>query len=150
MPTHFADPEAAAQQYAQELQQFFQAGVQEFPCFDVMLLGMGDDGHTASLFPHTAALQVGDRWVTVGDKAGEPRITLTVPVIKQAKLILFVVAGSNKQSALAEIFAVEADALQYPARLIQSSGHHLVWLLDQAAAEGIPNTIEMIYPNCSS
>ncbi len=150
MPTSVADPEVAAQQAEQELRQFFQLTAQEFPRFDVMLLGMGDDGHTASLFPGTAALDVHDRWVTVGNKSGEPRLTLTVPVINHATLILFVVAGANKQTALGQIFAAEADAQQYPSRLIQSSENNLVWLLDQAAAAGIPNNIETIYPDSSS
>ncbi|MBE9031544.1 6-phosphogluconolactonase [filamentous cyanobacterium LEGE 11480] len=146
IPTADTDPVVSAQQYAQELQQFFQCSPQEFPQFDVMLLGMGDDGHTASLFPGTAALKVSDRLVTVGEKAGEPRITLTVPVINHARLILFMVAGANKQTALSQIFAPVADDLAYPSRLIRSPANNLIWLLDQAAAGGIPNNIELLYP----
>jgi 6-phosphogluconolactonase len=147
VPTQAADPAAAAQQYAQTLQDFFGLAAQELPRFDVMLLGMGDDGHTASLFPGTAALEVCDQLVTVGQKGDEPRITLTLPVITQADLILFVVAGANKQTALGQIFAAQADARQYPARFVRSTGqNNLVWLLDQAAAEGIPNNIPIIDP----
>jgi 6-phosphogluconolactonase len=146
--TSAVDPAVAAQQYHQVLQDFFGPAAQEFPQFDVMLLGMGDDGHTASLFPGTAALEVCDQFVTIGQKGGEPRITLTLPVINQAALILFVVAGANKQTALGQIFAPVADARQYPSRFIRSTGqHNLVWLLDQAAAEGIPSNIPMIHPS---
>jgi 6-phosphogluconolactonase len=148
VPTGAADPAVDAAAYAQTLQDFFQPASPEFPQFDVMLLGMGDDGHTASLFPGTAALEVCDRLVTVGAKAGEPRITLTLPVINQAALILFVVAGANKQTALSQIFAAQADARQYPSRFVRSAGQNrLVWLLDPAAAEGIPNNIAMTHPS---
>lgn len=136
MPTQAADPQEAADQHDQELQQFFQTAPGTFPCFDVILLGMGDDGHTASLFPHTAALKVNDRLVTVGNKDGQPRLTFTVPLINQARCVLFVVAGVNKQPALAAIFAPEADAAHYPARLIQPQGE-LWWLLDQAAGANL-------------
>jgi 6-phosphogluconolactonase len=147
VPTGAADPAVDAAAYAHTLQDFFQPASPEFPQFDVMLLGMGDDGHTASLFPGTAALEVCDRLVTVGEKAGEPRITLTLPVINQAALILFVVAGANKQTALGQIFALAADARQYPSRFVRSAGQNrLVWLLDPAAAEGIPNNIAMTHP----
>ena len=68
----------------------------------VVLLGMGDDGHTASLFPHTDALDVSDRCATLGEKSGEPRLTLTFPVIKSAANIMLTIAGANKQNALAD------------------------------------------------
>jgi 6-phosphogluconolactonase len=147
VPTNAADPAVAAQHYAQILQDFFGLSAQEFPRFDVMLLGMGDDGHTASLFPGTLALEVCDQLVTVGQKGDDSRITLTIPVINHADLILFVVAGANKQTALSQIFAPQADARQYPSRFVQATGqNNLVWLLDQAAAEGIPSNIPMIHP----
>jgi 6-phosphogluconolactonase len=136
MATAEADPAVAAQIHEQELRQFFQLASEEFPCFDVMLLGMGDDAHTASLFPDTAALQVCDQWVTVGQKDGQPRLTLTVPVINHAANVLFLVAGASKQTALRQVFATVGDANLYPSRLINPEGN-LIWLLDQAAAEGI-------------
>jgi 6-phosphogluconolactonase len=122
-----------AAQHERELHQFFQTQPGEFPVFDLILLGMGDDGHTASLFPHTEALSVKDRLVTVGDKDGQPRITFTVPLINQARCVLFVVAGADKHPALQEVFAPQADELNYPSRLIQPQGE-LLWLLDQSAA----------------
>jgi 6-phosphogluconolactonase len=139
MPTAGNDPAADAQQYEAELQQFFQVKPGEFPQFDVVLLGMGDDAHTASLFPNTAALTERDHLVTVGDKSGEPRITLTVPTINHARCVMFVVAGENKRPALAQVFADTADDRMYPSRLIQPQGE-LYWLLDQAAGAEIATT----------
>ena len=143
MPIDATDPSIAAQRYESELQRVFQLAPGEFPQFDVILLGMGDDAHTASLFPHTTALQVCDHAVTVGNKDGQPRLTLTVPVINMANNVLFLVAGANKQAALQQIFAPEADPDTYPARLIRPQGT-LIWLLDQAAAAGIPNLEDLI------
>jgi len=132
MPTDAADPAIAASQHETELQQFFQIPTGEFPQFDIILLGMGDDGHTASLFPHTGALQVRDRLVSVGNKDGQPRLTFTVPLINQAQTVVFIVAGINKRPALQQVFASTGDATTYPSRLIQPQGE-LWWLLDQAA-----------------
>lgn len=134
MPTHHPEPADSAVQHDQELQAFFQTQPGEFPKFDVILLGIGDDGHTASLFPHTKALQVSDRLVTVGNKDGQPRITFTAALINQARCVLFMVAGASKQDALAHIFADDDDSQHYPARLIQPQGE-LIWLLDSAAGE---------------
>jgi 6-phosphogluconolactonase len=136
MPTGEADPAIAAQKHATELQTFFQVQADELPAFDVILLGIGDDAHTASLFPQTEALAVRDRLVTVGNKDGQPRITFTVPLINQARTVLFMVAGASKQSALAQIFAPDADEMTYPARLIQPQGE-LWWLLEQSAGENL-------------
>lgn len=136
IPTDPDDPAVAAQRYEQELQQVFQVASGEFPTFDVILLGMGDDGHTASLFPHTDALHVNDRLITVGNKDGQPRITFTAPLINQSRCVMFMVAGASKQAALAQIFAPVADDMAYPARLIQPQGE-LWWLLDQAAGEAL-------------
>ena len=134
MNTTSADPAQDAQQHEAELQRFFQTKTGEIPVLDLILLGMGDDGHTASLFPHTKALTVSDRLVTVGNKDSNPRITFTVPLINQARCVLFVVAGENKRPALKQVFAEQGDEIDYPSRLIQPQGE-LLWLLDQAAAE---------------
>jgi 6-phosphogluconolactonase len=136
------DPIQDAQLHEAELQQFFQTQPGEIPVFDLILLGMGDDGHTASLFPHTEALTVRDReaypkgyrLITVGNKDGQPRLTFTVPLINNARCVMFVVAGASKRPALKQIFATEADEMNYPSRLIQPQGE-LLWLLDQAAGE---------------
>ncbi|UBF27878.1 6-phosphogluconolactonase [Kovacikia minuta CCNUW1] len=136
MPTDVAEPIEAANKHEAELQEFFQLQPGEFPAFDIILLGMGDDGHTASLFPHTEALQVHDRLITVGNKDGQPRLTFTVPLINHARAVIFIAAGAGKRHALDHIFAPSADATTYPARLIQPEGE-LWWLLDQTAGQDL-------------
>ncbi|MBW4651800.1 MAG: 6-phosphogluconolactonase [Kaiparowitsia implicata GSE-PSE-MK54-09C] len=136
MPTAAADPAESAAAYEQTLQRVFQVTDGEVPALDVVLLGMGDDGHTASLFPHTPALTVGDRLITVGNKDGQPRLTFTAPLINQTRCILFLVAGANKQTALTQVFAETADDAHYPARLIRPEGE-LWWLLDAAAGAAL-------------
>ena len=136
MPTDDANPADAARKYEAHLAEFFHLKRGEFPALDVILLGMGDDGHTASLFPHTEALQVRDRVITVGSKDGQPRITFTAPTINHGRCVMFVVAGANKRAALAEIFAPEADELSYPSRLVQPQGE-LWWLLDREAGQDL-------------
>lgn len=136
IPTDAGDPAADAQKHENQLRDFFGVGPGEIPSFDLMLQGMGDDGHTASLFPHTEALQVRDRLVTVGNKDGQPRITFTVSLINQAHCVVFFVIGANKKPALACVLAPEGDELMYPSRLVRPQGE-LWWLLDAAAGEDI-------------
>lgn len=131
IPTDDADPTIAADRYEQELKTFF-GNTPSVPTLDMILLGMGDDGHTASLFPHTGALGVRDRLITVGNKDGQPRITFTVPLINQSDRVVFMVSGASKQPALTQVFAPAGDADQYPSRLIQPQGM-LYWLLDNEA-----------------
>ncbi|PNJ96891.1 6-phosphogluconolactonase [Cylindrospermopsis raciborskii C04] len=132
VPTLSGNPVADANKYEQHLQEFFHCSPGTFPSLDVILLGMGDDAHTASLFPHTKALQVRDRLVTVGNKDGNPRITLTYPLINAARSVIFLAAGANKRPALSQVFAEVADDFTYPSRLIKPQGE-LLWLLDAAA-----------------
>ncbi|MGG6264836.1 6-phosphogluconolactonase [Leptolyngbya sp. AN03gr2] len=131
MPTEESDPAIAAQKHEAELQSFFNSKPGDFPAFDVILLGIGDDAHTASLFPQTEALKIRDRLITVGNKDGNPRITFTAPFINAAHSVIFMVAGANKYNALTQIFADEADEMTYPARLIKPQGE-LWWLLEQS------------------
>lgn len=145
MPTDGADPAADAARYEAQLRSLFcdQWGLDAaFPAIDIVLLGLGDDGHTASLFPHTAALAVGDRWVTVGNRGDDPRITLTVPVLNQAGCTIFLVTGESKQPAIAQVFAPCDDRTlaalldqTYPARLVRPVNGELWWLFDQSAGE---------------
>ena len=137
MPTMAQDPVADARTYDGQLQTFFGLEPGDFPVFDIILLGLGDDAHTASLFPNTEALQVCDRSVTVGNKDGEPRITLTFPVLNLARTVAFVVAGASKQTALDRIFAPEEDDLTYPARTVSPLEGELWWLLDEAAGAAV-------------
>jgi 6-phosphogluconolactonase len=136
MPTGGNSPMADTQKHDADLREFFKTPVGEFPRFDVILLGIGDDAHTASLFPHTDALKMQDHLVTVGNKDGQPRITFTAPLINHAHSVIFLVSGASKRPALAQIFAADADAMTYPARLIQPLGE-LWWLLDQSAGQEI-------------
>jgi 6-phosphogluconolactonase len=131
-------PEEDAALHERELREFFGIAEGEFPTFDLIILGIGDDGHTASLFPHTAVLQEKQKAIAVGDKSGEPRITFTVPLINQADCVLFLVAGANKRDALEQIFAADANNMAYPARLIQPQGE-LWWLLDETAGKLLKN-----------
>jgi len=131
MPTLGNNPMADASKYEQELKDFF--GVANgFPRFDIILLGMGDDGHTASLFPHTNALKECDRLITVGNKEDNQRLTFTVPLINHAQWVIFLVSGKNKQEALKAVFDQESDSDQYPSKKIQPQGE-LIWFIDEDA-----------------
>jgi 6-phosphogluconolactonase len=134
LPTELVEPQLAADAYDRQISKNFGLEPGLFPAFDIILLGMGDDGHTASLFPHTAALSVRDRLVTLGDKDGQPRLTFTATLINHARSVIFLVSGASKRPALAQVFAPTGDADMYPSRLIQPEGE-LLWLLDAAAGE---------------
>lgn len=134
MKTNSNDPKKDAAIHEQELRDFFEVSADQFPVFDLILLGIGDDGHTASLFPHTDVLKEKEKAISVGNKAGEPRLTFTVPLINQADCVVFLVAGANKQDALAQIFNSNGDDMAYPARLIRPQGE-LWWLLDRSAGK---------------
>ncbi|MBA3424728.1 MAG: 6-phosphogluconolactonase [Rubrobacteraceae bacterium] len=125
-------PEEAAASYEEELRSFFG---EVTPRFDLILLGIGGDGHTASLFPGTAALEVADR-LTVANpvlKLETTRITLTAPAINAARAVVFLVAGEDKAEALREILEGDADPRPYPAKLVRPDGD-LAWMVDRTAA----------------
>ena len=132
-------PGEAAEAYEQDLRNFF--GAEEVPRFDLILLGTGPDGHTASLFPETSALEVHDRWVVANPvlKLDTTRITLTVPVINAARAVYFLVAGEGKARPVAEILEGDPDPREYPASLIQPQGGP-EWMLDQPAASLLADT----------
>jgi 6-phosphogluconolactonase len=125
------DPSEAATLYEGELKCFFGGP----PRFDLVLLGIGEDGHTASLFPGTPALEVTDRWVVENpvEKLGTVRITLTVPAVNMAKRVIFLVAGEGKAGVLEEILEGDGDPHEYPAKLIRL-GDGPEWMVDRAAA----------------
>ena len=108
----------------------------EPPVFDVMLLGLGDDGHTASLFPGTDAPGVRDRWATVGRGKGLDRITLTAPVLSAAHEVMFLVGGAGKNQALRRLLDPNESPERTPARLVQPANDVLI-LADQDAAAGL-------------
>jgi 6-phosphogluconolactonase len=127
-------PEQGARQYEEELRTFF--GSRGAPVFDLILLGMGEDGHTASLFPGSHVLQERSRLV-VPVYLGEPRkdrITLTLPVLNQARHILFLVAGHSKARAVRAILGKGDERKHYPAGLVHPVEGQVVWLMDEEAA----------------
>lgn len=137
MPTNGNSPEEDAATSEREIKEFF--GISTgFPSFDLILLGMGDDGHTASLFPNTPILSETEKAIAVGEKSGQPRLSFTAPLINQANCVLFLVAGANKTDALEHILNEEGDDMKYPARLIQPQGE-LWWLLDESAGKNLKN-----------
>jgi 6-phosphogluconolactonase len=128
------DPTSAAQQYEQELKD--QLGDQGL---DLCFLGLGDDGHTASLFPHTPAVSEQTRWcmaqyVEHSTTGKSWRITLTAPLINRSKRVIFLVAGKKKSAALAEVLEGERAPETFPAQLVQPADGELIWLIDAAAA----------------
>jgi 6-phosphogluconolactonase len=141
IPATTGSPEDVAAAYETTLREFFQASAAgdpstSFPSFDLVLLGMGADGHTASLLPGDAALEERASWVVAveGSSASPPvwRITLTFPVFNEAKCVLFLVAGSNKLKVLQEILNNPHTAT-YPAAQVQPLGK-LLWFIDEGLA----------------
>jgi 6-phosphogluconolactonase len=125
------DPGEAAVLYEKELTAFFGGP----PRFDLVLLGLGEDGHTASLFPRTPALDVNDRWAVENpvQKLETTRLTLTVTAINTARKVTFLVAGKGKAEALKEVLEGDAHPRDYPAKLVRpASGPD--WFVDRAAA----------------
>ena len=130
------DPARAAEQYEEVLRQFFRIGRGEFPRLDLILLGMGLDGHTASLFPGTEALREKDRLVVANwvPQLKTRRITMTLPVLNQAKWVLFLVSGGEKAKTLATVLEEEGEAEALPSRLIRPVKGKVMWLVDRSAA----------------
>jgi len=131
--------EEAASLYEEELRNAFSLGPGGVPRFDLVLLGMGEDGHTASLFPGTAALAERHRlavanWVP---RFSAFRITLTLPVLNAARADVFLVAGADKAEPLAAVFGPSAQDA-YPSQLVRPVAGELVWLVDRAAAARVP------------
>jgi 6-phosphogluconolactonase len=125
------EPREAAALYEEELERFFGGP----PVLDLVLLGIGEDGHTASLFPHTPALDARDRWVVENpvEKLNTTRLTLTIPTVEAARKVAFLVAGEGKAEALEEILEGDADPHTYPAKLVRPETE-AAWMVDQAAA----------------
>ncbi|MEM6562105.1 MAG: 6-phosphogluconolactonase [Planctomycetota bacterium] len=127
-----ADPAEAADEYDALLREHFgnDAGI------DVMLLGMGDDGHTASLFPHTTALDVTDRLCVANrvDKLDTTRLTLTVPFINRSRQTMVIITGANKTETVDRVLTGEVDPREHPVRLINPPAGTYQFILDTAAA----------------
>jgi 6-phosphogluconolactonase len=134
IPTDTADPDEAARFYESELQAFYGAKQLDSarPLFDVVLMGVGPDGHTASLFPGYPALEETERWVVGVPEAHVapfvPRVTLTLPALNSCREMLFEVSGADKRAILTRVLAGE----NLPAKRAQSMGE-TIWLVDKAA-----------------
>jgi 6-phosphogluconolactonase len=139
VPAENSDANAAADEYEKTLRKFFALGAGQFPRFDLILLGMGPDGHTASLFPGTAALQEKSRLVVANwvEKFKTHRITFTLPVLNAAREVAFLVSGTDKAEALKAVLEGNAPGEQYPSKLIKPDDGKLIWFVDRAAASGL-------------
>jgi 6-phosphogluconolactonase len=134
------EPEVAAAQYEFDLRRTFRLEGAEAPRFDIITLGMGDDGHTASLFPHTDAIHEMGRLVVANQVPQKDtwRITLTWPVINHAREVFFLIAGADKADRLKEVFLGPKDVESLPSQLIWPASGILTLILDKAAAAELP------------
>lgn len=134
------EPERAAERYEEKLLAYFSSQIdpteREAASFDLVLLGMGDDGHTASLFPGTPAIHEDTRWVAAQyvDKLGAWRITLTPAILNRSAHVLFLVSGAGKSDTLQHVIYGSYQPERYPAQIIQPDGGSVTWLVDEAAA----------------
>lgn len=130
------DPAQAAAAYEAELRQVFGVAEDDIPVFDLILTGMGPDGHTLSLFPHTDALTVTDRLVVANHvpQLKTDRMTFTKALANAANLVAFVIAGEDKANALAAVLEGGPNPLQYPSQLIVPTTGELLYLVDALAA----------------
>lgn len=144
IPTDLATPAEAAEAYAKTLADFFELPVngKELPSLDLNLLGLGDDGHTASLFPGMPTVHVTDKW-TVSTPAGTlpppvDRVSLTFPVLNAAKIILMLVAGEKKATVVSEVLEMGPSPDVHPAVNVRpAKGNQLMWMIDRGAASKV-------------
>jgi len=134
IPTEEKDARTAARKYEDTLIRFFDLKLGDFPKFDLVLLGLGPDGHTASLFPDSPALEEKQRLVVANpvEKFYTDRLTLTLPVLNRARTIVFLVSGQEKAGILQQV--LDGPDGKFPSQLIQPDDGELLWLVDEAAA----------------
>ena len=134
-------PAQAAADYENDLQKFFG---DEGPAFDLILLGLGANAHTASLFPHTPVLYETKRWIAevYVPELDMYRVTFTAPLINQAEQVVFLVSGADKAIALQNVLEGAYHPDEFPAQLIRPKGVHPLWLVDKAAGHKLAAPIE--------
>lgn len=133
------EPGLAADRYEADLRAHFKVPAPGQPSFDLILLGMGTDGHTASLFPGTSALHVTDRAVVANHvpQLNTDRITLTFPCLNAARHVLFLTAGADKAAMLAKVLRGDPTGTTYPSQSVQPHFGRPVWMIDEAAAKNL-------------
>lgn len=134
MPADQPDRDAAAQAYTHEMRQSFGTG--DIPHFDLIQLGMGPEGHTASLFPHQSSLHEQQRLVMYVNvpKPPPPRLTFTPPILNAARHVLFLVTGAEKADAVQAVLEGDYNPEEYPTQIVRPASGEVVWMLDEAAA----------------
>src|SRR3989441_3323433 len=137
MPADMPDRDAAAQEYTDEMRRIF--GTDDIPDFDLIQLGMGPEGHTASLFPHQASLHETRRLVMPVSVPKPPpdRLTFTPPLLNAARNVLFLVTGEDKADALQAVLEGEYQPEEYPAQIVRPTNGEVVWMLDKNVAKNI-------------
>ena len=135
--TELQDAGLIAEKYEQSIKTFFDLSENEFPRSDLILLGMGDDGHTASLFPYTKALNENRKIAVTNriEKLATTRLTLTFPALNNAANIIFLVAGEDKAETLGAVLEGDFQPEKYPSQNIKSTDGNLFWLVDANAGK---------------
>ncbi len=135
------DAASAAAEYEIQLKKFFELRTNEFPRFDLILLGMGPDGHTASLFPDSEGLKERNKLVIANwvDKFKTHRISFTFPVLNNAAEVMFLVSGPDKAEMVHQVLEGKSDP-PYPSQQVQPTNGALLWMLDEAAAKELSKT----------
>jgi 6-phosphogluconolactonase len=143
MRGELASVAAAARDYEEVLRHACDIGVDALPRLDLCLLGLGPDGHTASLFPGSPAVREQSRWVVAAriEKLGAWRLTLTPPVINNARHILFLVTGAEKAETVRAVLEGPVDPDRFPAQIVRPAQGHLEWLLDREAASRLGTAV---------
>jgi 6-phosphogluconolactonase len=136
IPGEEPDAARAAGEYEAELRSFFRLSRGELPRFDLVLLGLGEDGHTVSLFPGTRAIHERERLVVAHwiEKLNAFRVTLTPPVLNATARVIFLVSGEEKAEALRAVLEGGFEPDRYPAQIVRPAKGSLVWMVDRAAA----------------
>jgi 6-phosphogluconolactonase len=136
VPAENRDAHAAAAEYEEDLRKFFEVKPGDFPRFDLILLGLGVDGHTASLFPNSQALKEQSRFVVANwvEKFSGYRITFTFPLLNRAAEVLFLASGADKAEMAFQVLEGE-NSPPYPAQRVRPTDGKLLWMLDEAAAD---------------